>query len=64
MCESLHFVRDTFILDNEVPQEDGVVYNASGEMSPSVLASAALYALKTEGVSPPYSDWASMVSSK
>lgn len=31
-------------------------------MSPKVLASAALYALNTDGVSAPYSEWESMVS--
>lgn len=37
-------------------------HKASGEMSPKVLRSAALYALNAEGVSGPYSECESMVS--
>lgn len=37
-------------------------YNASGEISPRVFRSAALYALYSERVSSPYSDCASMGS--
>lgn len=39
-----------------------MLYRASGEMSPRVLRSAALYALRNECVSSPYSDCASMCS--
>lgn len=45
-----------FVVGRMSTREEYTVYNASGEISPSVLASAALYALNTEGVSPPYSD--------
>ena len=50
-----------YILHN-IHSSISILYKASGEMSPRVLRSAALYALRSECVSSPYSDCASMCS--